>query len=214
MVPAVPLLIAALCLACAGCGAPARPGSGPWRPSLPRQAGSSGPAPVVIGSQRASFAADTTTVDDGYADIELGLGWDPRDLVDVPLNLNVGVGPRTEAYLGAMVTLPAGDWIWSGFYQLGAVGEDGGGRWDSQHAVSFSAGYRVHDSLGLYAELVGIRTHEQDLDELFVIAGAHHVLSDQWMVDWGAQAGLNDDAPPTQLILGFTRSLGRWRPER
>ena len=245
---------------------------------MPRQVEPAGPAPIVIGSQRASFAADTTTVDDGHVDLELGLGWDPRDLVDWPLNLNVGVGPRTEAYLstslwtvvarpgpdargpadvqlgvrhrfsddddgplfalqpqvqlptgdedqglgsgeveaylGAMVTLPAGDWIWTGFYQLGAVGEDGGGRWDSQHAASLTAGYRVHDTLGLYAELVGVRTHEQDLDELFVIAGAHHLLSDEWMVDWGVQAGLNDDAPPTQLILGFTRALGRWRPER
>ena len=119
----------------------------------------------------------------------------------------LGTG-EIDFFAGVVLERPWRESMVAGFYQLGVLGDPEGGDPDLQHAISIAARGSFSESLRLFAEVVGIITPEQDLEEVTTTAGFTIPGSDGWIFDLGCSLGLTEDAPDFSLMFGLTVNLG------
>ncbi len=101
------------------------------------------------------------------------------------------------------------DKLWlTSYYQLGILGDPGGGGPDIQHGIAFAANMPLAESLGAYGELAGIFTPEQDDEQVILSAGVTYPLREGIALDGGVAVGLSRDAPDFQILFGITTNFG------
>lgn len=94
------------------------------------------------------------------------------------------------------------------FYQLGLLGDPGGGDPDIQHGLAFAGSMPVAESFGVYGEIAGVFTPERDIENVFTTGGVTYPLMDGVTLDGGVAIGLSRDAADLRFLLGITTNFG------
>lgn len=121
----------------------------------------------------------------------------------------LGTG-EIDGFLAGILTLAQEDWTATGYAQFGLLGEPDDSGVDHQEALSgvFDMGL-AGTNAGIVAELAGVFTPEQDLEQVFTTLGVNWSPLPGVVFDTGVLIGLSDDAPDFQYFVGLTRNLGR-----
>jgi len=115
-----------------------------------------------------------------------------------------------DGFLAGIVTYAQEDWSATGFAQFGLLGEPDSSGVDHQEALSGVFDMGLPDSnAGVVAELAGVFTPEQDLEQVFTTLGVNWSPLPGVVFDTGVLLGLSHDAPDFQYFVGITRNLGR-----
>ena len=117
---------------------------------------------------------------------------------------------EVDGFLAGILTMSTGEWSTTGYAQFGLLGEPDGSGVDHQEAVAgvFDMGL-TGTNTGFLAELAGVFTPEQDLEQVFTTLGVNWSPLPGVVFDTGILLGLTDDAPDFQYFVGLTRNLGR-----
>ena len=94
------------------------------------------------------------------------------------------------------------------FYQLGILGEPDDADTDIEHSIALAGTFPMGDKWALYGELAAVEIVEQDLNEIFTMAGFMYRVRKDLVLDVGVVVGLNHDAPDFQIVFGFTKNFG------
>ena len=221
-----------------------------------------------VSAQRPTLSSDTATTVEGTFELEMGVSWDPDELVDTPSSLKYGAGPSTEVFLGwspyldneltgdtgigdlaigvrhrfqqetdslpsaavqSTIKLPtADDGLGSGqvdasfagiltktfgrctatsFYQLGVRSDAAGGS-NVAHSLALAAATPMFGRFGAFGEIAGVVVPETNSESYFSTVGITYNPRASLVFDLGLLTGWNDEAPDTQIYIGFTHNLG------
>ena len=124
----------------------------------------------------------------------------------------IGTG-ETDLFLASIAHWSDPAWTATGYYQLGLLGAAGSSGMDLSHLMTVSGSRPVQSDLSAFGELAFRWTPEQDLEELFGIAGIALTYRPGLVFDLGARLGLSPDAEDFALLIGTTINFGRqgWR---
>ena len=157
----------------------------------------------------------------GFGDIQLG--WRQRlteievghlslayqALINVPTgdeDKGLGTG-EFDAFLAGIGTMPMNDWSTTGMVQVGLVGDPTGGS-DFQLGLAGAADRAMGGGAGLFGELAGVFTPDENFDSIFTTLGGTWSPTPGLVLDTGIVVGLSSDAPDFQWVIGFTRNIG------
>jgi hypothetical protein len=126
------------------------------------------------------------------ADADEGLGSGELDL------LLAGILSRDEGVKSSTL-----------YYQLGLLGESGDQGIDLEHLLTAAFSQSIDERLGLFAEVAGVWSPEQERSGAYLVLGATWAPSAVAVVDVAAQFGFGDDAEDLVLVIGLSRALGR-----
>jgi len=96
---------------------------------------------------------------------------------------------------------------WTGFYQLGLLGEPGSGV-DLRHDLAAAVSGKIDAQWGWVGELAGIFVPEWDYDAVFATGAFTYSPRPDLVFDVGLVRGLSSDAPDWVLQFGVTHNLG------
>lgn len=124
-------------------------------------------------------------------DADEGLSSDQTDLFVA--------GTATRAFDAFALTL---------YYELGALGETGGGGVDLRHGLALAAGRAITERFGVFTELAALGSPEVE-DASFFTTGVTFAAFEGLVFDAALQADIHnaDDL----VVFGLTHSLGRLR---
>lgn len=110
---------------------------------------------------------------------------------------------------GAFILTGAKDGLgWTGFYQLGLLGDPDEAGLVVEHGLALAVGHAVaRDDLSAFAELAAVVRPEWDEEELFTTLGVALTPHPDLVLDAFVVLGLSDDAPDAAVGIGFTRNL-------
>lgn len=115
---------------------------------------------------------------------------------------------EVDLSVAAMATQGFGDLTVTGYYDLGVLGDPGGGT-DVSHSLALATSHPLSNSVGAFAEIAGVSIPDQDAEQAFTTFGVTYAASNSLVFDVGAVVGLDRDARDFQFIIGLTRNLGR-----
>ncbi|HRQ88521.1 MAG TPA: transporter [Bacteroidia bacterium] len=87
--------------------------------------------------------------------------------------------------------------------EIDAVHDDVSGGYDAEFVHSAVLGFDLTDRLGLYTEYIGVAG--PSAYQAYFSGGLTLSLTDDLVLDWGTQVGLNDAAEDIGVFGGFTR---------
>ena len=120
----------------------------------------------------------------------------------------LGTG-ELDFFAAGILDYPIDDFWLTAFYQLGILGEPGGGGDpDIQHGFAFAGTAPVATSFSAYGELAAILTPERDDEQLIGTAGLTYLLQEGIVLDGGVAVGLSNDAPDFEILFGITTNFG------
>jgi len=115
---------------------------------------------------------------------------------------------EVDVFLAGIYSRQVEDLSLVGYYQLELLGETTGSGFDVAHGMALAAGYPVAPELSAFGELAWQGGAETP-DPLFVTLGAAYTVAPALVLDAAVVLGLNSQAPDVQLVVGFTRNMGR-----
>jgi hypothetical protein len=120
-----------------------------------------------------------------------------------------GIGSgEVDWSLAGVATHPWGDRGLLAYGSLDSLGDPAGGT-----QFGFSAALAASSPIGGkntgFVEFANVSVPDWGTEQYWATVGMSHPWSDQWIGDLGFSVGLNDEAPDWQILIGFTRTLGR-----
>lgn len=121
-------------------------------------------------------------------------------------NREVGSG-EWDVFGAGIVSGEVESLSWTGFYQLGLLGEDGSGI-DVRHDLAAAVSGKIDGPWGWIGELAGTFVRERDDDSVFATAALTYTPRADLVFDAGLVRGITSDAPDWMLVFGVTHNLG------
>ena len=118
----------------------------------------------------------------------------------------LGTGELDAGFAG-IVTQSFDPVTFTGFYELGLVG-DPGGNTNIAHSIAAAGSLPLEGSLAGLAEIAGVFQPEESFDSIFTTWGLTYAMSRALVVDAAIVVGLSDDAPDFAMLVGFTQNFG------
>lgn len=78
-----------------------------------------------------------------------------------------------------------------------------------EHSVALAGSAGLYRSLGAFGEVAGVFNDDIHQNSVFTTLGLAFGVSSSLVFDVAFVAGLSEDAPDFQLLVGFTANLGR-----
>ncbi len=97
----------------------------------------------------------------------------------------------------------------TGFYQLGLIGEPEAASTELELALAGAVAFDVTRRWTAFAELAGVFRPDSDLEAVFLTLGGMFRYAPWMYLDGALAIGLTSDAPEVLLLFGVTRSVGR-----
>ena len=124
-------------------------------------------------------------------------------------NEDKGLGTgETDVFVAGIGMLPVEEWMAVGFAQLGLVGDPYGSGMDGQIGLAGAMSRPLEGGAGVFGELAGVFTPDQNYDSLFTTLGGTWSPTPGLVFDMGFVIGLTSDAPDFQFVIGLTRNFG------
>jgi hypothetical protein len=117
----------------------------------------------------------------------------------------------TDFFGAAIATATRGELVWTGFYQLGVLGELEARSGQLEHAVALAAALPFVGPWSGFGEVAGIFLPEEEEEFGLVTLGATFARVPWRVFDIGVAFGVGADGPDAQLLLGITENLGHPR---
>lgn len=139
---------------------------------------------------------------------DLSVGW-MASLKLPTANEDKGLGTgEVDVFVAGIGTLPVEEWMVTGFAQMGLVGDQYGSGMDGQMGLAAAASRPLEGGAGVFGELAGVFTPDQNYDSLFTTLGGTWSPTPGLAFDMGFVIGLTSDAPDFQFVIGLTRNFG------
>lgn len=158
---------------------------------------------------------------EGVGDLALGGRWRFLELTEdhpaaavqfealLPVGSNDVSSGEAAYFLAGIVDSAVGRVGLTGFYQFGAIGEEGSSGFDAQHFFAVASGAPLAGALAAYGELVWSEIPELDLQGGFVQTGVYYEANPTLVYDLGVAVGFGPDkTADAALLFGLTKNLG------
>ena len=143
-------------------------------------------------------------VEEEHGHPSVALQWTTK-LPTAPLDLGTG---EVDFGAAAIATKTLGGIAWTGFYELGIVGESGQPDTDLRHTMALGGSLPLGRDWFSFAEVAGIVEVEADTEQLLLTTGAGYFVRDNLALDVGLAVGLSEESPDLMLMVGFTHNWG------
>lgn len=161
----------------------------------------------------------------GFGDVQLGVRhrlWDETsDLPAVAVEFSgkipvadadEGLGSgEADLFLGLAADRSYREAYFTGYTQLGFLGDPGSDGTDVSLLAALAAQRPVQERVDAFAEVAGLYSPDADLSALYLTGGALVALAPAFTLDAGVSVGLGDDAESLLLRVGVSHSIGRPR---
>jgi len=121
----------------------------------------------------------------------------------------IGTSGEIDFFAAGIVDVDMPGVSWTGFGQLGFLGEVDGQDVDLQWLFAGVGEIPIEDKLTAFGEAAVFYTHERDEESLFLTLGSAYAHTPSMIFDVAAQIGIGSDTPDFAVLIGFTRNLGR-----
>jgi hypothetical protein len=120
-----------------------------------------------------------------------------------------GLGTGLVDFFGAAIVTKTFDLTTvNGFYQLGVIGDPGGGEVVLEHGLAVAVGHPLVQNLGGFTELAVILTPEQNNESVLWTFGLGYAVNQSVVFDSALFLGLTDDTSSFAGTVGVTINLG------
>lgn len=121
----------------------------------------------------------------------------------------IGTTGELDFFTAGIVDIKSDGVSWTGFGQLGFLGEIDDEDVDLQWLFAGAGEVPIEEELSAFAEAAVFYTHERDEESLFLTLGSYYKLQPSTILDAAVQVGIGSDTPDFALLVGFTQNLGR-----
>jgi len=121
----------------------------------------------------------------------------------------IGTSGETDFFVAGILDVEMPGVSWTGFGQLGLLGEPDGDDVDVQWLVSSTATSPIYPELDAFGEAAVLYTPERDEESLYMTFGTYYWHKPSQVFDASVQIGVGSNTPDFAVLVGFTQNLGR-----